>query len=208
MPHPFFSDVPVTRLPKKVVFLDFDGTIALTAKNANGTYAYLQDGAIGATHLDKGKFKQLVQIAIQHDIPLYFVTGRTDTQAENDLLTHFIEEVDGFHDGQGGFKRDSIYFISQMVCNNGHYVHQEITTKAKTIQGIHITKYSYLNNNALLFVDDLPHYVDEVASLGYPTILADSKELSHFAKVESFMQQPLEIQAQQHMAQQACLTTP
>lgn len=205
MPHKFFSDVPAIYLPKKVVFLDFDGTIALTALKDNGDYAYQEDGAIGATHLNKDKFKHLVQMAIQNDVPLYFVTGRADTKADNDLLVRFIEEVDGFHEGIGGFKRDSIYCISQRVLNNGHYEYQEITSKDKTIQGIHITTYSYLDNNALLFVDDRRRYVDAVAALGYPTILANAEDLSHFDKVELFIQQPLQTQALKQMEDHATL---
>lgn len=92
-------------LPEKVIFLDFDGTVALPARKENGEYDVQPDGSIGATHLNKEKFRRLVQFSIHTDIPLYFLSGRPDLQSCVDLMTDFIASVDGFHSGIGGFKR-------------------------------------------------------------------------------------------------------
>lgn len=174
-------------LPEKVIFLDFDGTVALPARKGNGEYDIQPDGSIGATHLNKEKFRRLVQFAIQTDIPLYFLSGRTDLQSCVDLMTDFIASVDGFHSGIGGFKKDSLFFISKMIIEEGKLVRKEITTKAQVIQSVHHEKYSYLPKESILLVDDIQEYLDPAQELGYNTLLANPESLEHFDEVEKFI---------------------
>lgn len=191
----FFLMKDLGRLPKKVIFLDFDGTVALPAMKANGEYDIQPDGSIGATHLDKEKFRSLVQRAIQCDIPLYFVSGRPDLQSCIDLMTDFIAGVDGFHSGLGGFKKDSLFFISKMVIEEGMLVRKEVATKAQVIQTVHQEKYSYLPHEAILLVDDIEEYLSPAKELGYKTLLANPDNLKHFAEVETFITEGLEATA-------------
>lgn len=180
------------KLAQKVLFLDFDGTIALPEVDKDGNYVVQQDGHIDATHLNKEQFAHLVQVAIKNDIPLYFVSGRSNIQRSFDLLNRFIEDVNGFHSGIGGFKKDSLYFISRMVIEDGKLVNKSITTKAQIIQDIHKEKYKHLSCDAFLFVDDVEYYLDPVKNLGYGTVLANPEDLKHFDAAELFMTTSME----------------
>lgn len=173
--------------PDRVIFLDFDDTIAQPARDADGEYIVEADGHIDAVLLDKAKFSHFVQTAIKHDVPLYIVTGRPDIKRGVTLINDMINSVNGFSNSVGGFHHDSIIFLSKMVKENGKLVRKEMDTKVNIIDKIHREKYSYLPNENILFIDDMQRYYQPVQALGYQVIKADAKTLAHFAEAEDFI---------------------
>lgn len=188
--------------PDKVVFLDFDDTIASPARNVNGSYIIEADGNINAVLLDKQKLAHLVQTAITNDVPLYIITARADIPSSAKLINDLINSVHGFSNTIGGFHHDAIYFVGAMVNVNGKLVHKEIDTKLNVIQRIHQQKFDYLPRQDLIFVDDTQRNCELVQQAGYTVILANPKTLNHFAQLEKLISEKTAVPQIQHTAPQ------
>lgn len=173
--------------PNKVIFLDLDDTIANPARDKAGDFIVEDDGHIDAVLLDKEKFSHFVQAAINHDVPLYIVTGRPDIARCVKLINDMINSVNGFSKSVGGFHHDSILYLSKMISENGKLVRKEMDTKVHIIEKIHQEKYRYLPKENILFVEDMARYYEPVQALGYRVIKADTKTLAHFAEAEDFI---------------------
>ena len=168
-----------------VIFFDFDHVLHqpdLINDNDPESYACEKNGFLGGTIIASEALKQQVIFAKENNIALYVLTERPDNELHRLHIRYCLQQINGFHEGPGGFKENQIICLGiESYCpeKQRREVKILLQSKACTIKNIHRLRHPDLPRSHLLFVDDDPDNLDLVTNAGYSTKLALKLDATH-----------------------------
>ena len=154
-------------------------------------YIIDKDGNMDGNIIAIEKLKKVVRFCIEHDIPIYVITARPDREWHRNFIIKLINEVQGFHEGIGGFKLKTIHCIGLEAFSEElqrpHVAALTIESKQVLIKEIHEKELSHLPRSHILFVDDSQRNIDPVKAAGYSTIIAHVGKDDHHDEAYNFL---------------------
>ncbi len=199
-------------LAPAAIMYDCDGVLN-NAQGENPTtdspFIVDQDGYMGGTIIGLERLKKITQFCITHHIPLYIITARPERH--RGFLEGLVENLNGFHTGVGGFKRENIHCLGIEEYNEqlGRLaVKSLIVEKWQRIQEIHSTNLSHLPKNHILFIEDKWENLEPVMKKGYATIQAQVGREEHHQQTLNFLSALIDTPFVSTQGNYAVLTKP